>query len=144
MTPTFEIAVTLKGSNLQDVLAQAQALIDAEGKTAPTATAGKRTRKAAPVAEPEADSEELLAMDEETDAAEESEELGFDEETEVEEPPKKSKKLTDKDVNAAAMAHAKKHGRPKTLALLEKKFKVKSILELKADQYPAVVAALKV
>ena len=78
----------------------------------------------------------------------EGEELGFDsaEETEDEAPvakPAKASKLTDKDVHTAALAHAKKHGRPATLKLLKAKFGVASIAESKAADYAKVIAALK-
>ncbi len=144
----FEIAVTLKGKNLGEVLAQAQALIDSDASTAvATATTGKRGKKAAAAEELD---ESLIEGGEENgevvadETGGEEEQLGFD--MAEEEPPPKTtkKKLTDKDVNQAAMAHAKKHGRPVTLKLLAKNFKVKSILELKPEQYPKVIAALKV
>lgn len=141
----FEIAVTLKGGTIAEVLQQAQSLIDAEGTvtTIGPTTTGKRGRKAAPVADTD-----LLADD--SDAGEQLELGGDDTETEVdsflEEPPKetKTKKLTDKDVNTAAMAHAKKHGKPATMKILNGKFKIKSILELKPTQYAEVIKALKV
>jgi hypothetical protein len=68
-----------------------------------------------------------------------------DEDEEIEAAVKaKAKKATSEDVNAAAMAHAKINGRAKTLAILTKKFKVKSVLELKPDQYDSVISALEV
>lgn len=115
----------------------------ASGKT------GKGKQAAAVV-----DDEELSLDTEET---EEAEELGnFDdlggeteEAEELEAKPAKTgkgKKLTEKDVNVAAMAYAKVHGRQKTLALLTKKFKkpIKSILELKPEQYSLAIQTLGV
>lgn len=136
----FDIAVTLKGKSMADIVAQAQMLIDADANTAvTTATTGKRGKKAKTEAVEE--ETELLA---DTETSEDEGQLGFDMDEEEEEPTPSAKKLTDKDVNTAAMAHAKKHGRKETMGILTKKFKVKSILELKADQYPAVIKALKV
>lgn len=107
---------------------------------------GKTTKPVAKKAAAVVEESEDLLMD-----TEEMDELGFDggEAEELEEKPKAkkeapAKKLTDKDVNAAALAHAKENGRPATLAILNKKFKVKSILELKPEQYGAVITALAV
>ncbi len=143
----FEIAVTLKGTSIQDVLKQAQALIDADHGTAlAVATTGKKGKKPQPAA-PVEDDDILLASDDEVTEdtpADEDDALSFDDATDEEPAAKKTKKLTDKDVNAACMAHARKHGKAKTLALLAKTFKVKSILELKPELYSKAIAALKV
>jgi hypothetical protein len=107
-------------------------------KTAPKA----KVKTSAPQPEVEDESEEMDFDISSNDAA-----GGDDEEMDFEEKPKaktKAPKLTEKDVNAAAIKHAKANGRDKTLALLSKKFKVKSILELKPDQYADAVAALAV
>jgi len=158
-----QFEITLKGASFSDVVNQArQLVIEAEafrGTATPTVTKATPTKTKAPVKKLEAvDADDELAGDIEIgDEAEETDELSFDDETEdeVEEvqaaPAKtakttKAKKLTEKDVNAAAMAHAKVHGRQKTLALLTKKFKrpIKSILELKPDQYETAVQVLEV
>lgn len=151
---TQGVQITFKGTSFGDCIAQARALI--EGMTgvaetemtveAPQRKPGRPKTKVA--AAPVAEEPELMASEEtETDA------VGFDEAsedfaTEETEEPKaktaKAKKYTDKDVNTAAMNHAKTYGRPKTLAILSKKFKVKSILELKPEQYGEVIAALEV
>lgn len=149
----FEIAVTLKGKTLNEVIDQAKALVEAgEGGVVTQATRGKKGKSAAAVAEVEADEEMLDESEAEVTTEDDDNQMGFDmdadtdSEAEVEEPakPAKKAKLTDKQVNEAAMKHAKKHGRPATLKILEKKFKVKSILELKPEQYAQVIAALKV
>lgn len=142
----LEIQVTLKGKSVQELLAQAQAFIDADAPVALAgATTGKRSKKAAA---PKEDETLDTILDEVADETATDEELpGFDDEESGEEleekPAKKSAKITDKDVNTAAMKHAGKHGRPATKAVLAK-FKVKSILELKPEQYAKVVQALKV
>jgi len=147
------VTLTLTGKSLGDLAAQAIAFgtTAQEGvKIGKTSTTPPKTKKAAPVEEPEeidADelSDELEAAEETTDDADE---MGFDEEAEQEAPKKSAKaktaKLTEKDVNTAALAHARKHTRPKTLALLKSKFKVSSISELKPEQYSKVIEALKV
>jgi hypothetical protein len=145
MNMTTQLQITIHGANLNELIDGAKkfaASYETVTKTAPT-TAKPATKKAAPPVV-ETEDEDLMGD------TEESEDAGFDdladEEAEVEQPKKSAKapKVTDKEVNAAAMAHAKKHGRPKTLAILEKKFGVKSVLELKADQYSKVIEALKV
>lgn len=118
-----------------------------EEMTVTATPAPKKTKKAAAPAVVEEQMDEMAALGETETTEDESSEMGFDAD-EVEEMPapkaKKAAKLTDKDVNAAAMAHAKIHGRPMTLKILSGKFKVKSILELKPEQYAQVIAALKV
>ncbi len=118
------------------------------GQAETKAPAAKKT-KAAPVETAEESTDELENFGEEIEAAADEDEgdLGFDEMSEDEAPaPKatKAKKLTDKDVHSAALAHAKKFTRPVTLKLLAAKFKVKSIAEIKAEDYGKVIAALKV
>lgn len=137
------ISVTLNGANLDEIRKQAMSfLATTETEAKPT-----RSRKQAAPTTSELPDETL------DEVAEETVEESFDsledvsEET-IEETPaktakKKTTKLTEKDVNEQAMAHAKKFGRPKTLEILNKKFKVKSILELKPEQYAAVILALK-
>lgn len=145
-----EIQVTLKGATLTEIATQARLLADlAGGTTEAAAPVTKRGRKAkTETTAVEVNDYSFDSSDEETTEDVETTE-SFDEvETDevVEETPKKrakAKKLTDADVNDAAMAHAKKHGREKTLKVL-KKFGVKSILELDQDQYAEVVKALAV
>ena len=116
----------------------------AQASAAPVETKAKKAKLNLP----------LIEVPEETESFEESlgedegEELGFDsaEETEDEAPvakAPKASKLTDKDVHTAALAHAKKHGRPATLKLLKAKFGVASIAEIKAADYAKAIAALK-
>lgn len=105
--------------------------------------------------------EEEAASDDAPEADEEEEELApkkrgrprktsFDEEDEEEEKPtpKKAKKLTADDVNDACKLRAKrngggKDGRNEVLAILKKKFKVTSVMDLKEDQYAKVIAAMQ-
>lgn len=143
MNPGFEIAVTLKGTSIQDIVEQAKALIEADGAAAvTTATTGKRGKKAAAAVETDTDLDDLNGEAQETETTDEIE--SFDEVEETPAAPAKSAKITDKQVNTAAMNHAKKFGRPATMKILAGKFKVKSILELKPEQYGKVIAALKV
>lgn len=60
----------------------------------------------------------------------------------AEAPAATEKKLTIDDINEACMKYAKVKGRPQTLELLQKKFKVKSITELKPETFGKVVEAL--
>lgn len=129
-----EIQIVLRGKNLSDVVAQAQALINAEGSTT---TAPTTKKKAAPAPEVE-DSFDDAAETEET----ETENFGA-EEAEEAAPAKKAKKITSKDVNEAAIQHATANGRPATLKVLAK-FKVKSILELEEKDFAKVIKALEV
>lgn len=108
------------------------------GKAALSTAAAGKTRKTKPPVEVEEEEVEET-FEQETEVEEE----GFLEEAPVA-ASKKASKLTDKDVNNAAMAFAKKNGRPAVLEILSKKFKVKSILELKPEQYAVVVKALAV
>lgn len=162
LTPTGALAVIEAYKDAEKTATNVGAEYRETAGTTATTIKGKKTGKKTPP--PPADDEELIddgdpgedmemasTDDEETIEDEES----FDAEEEVEEeeaPAKKAKaatktdkpaKLTEKDVNRAAMAYAKVKGRPAVLKILEKQFKVKSILELKADQYPAVMKALK-
>lgn len=62
-------------------------------------------------------------------------------------PSTKGKKFTSDDVHDAckqrALRTGGKAGRNEVLAILEKKFKVESVSELKPEQYNAVVAAME-
>lgn len=140
------MSMTFSGKNFDEVIAQAKAFIEQEDGTT---TTGKTTpRKTKPAVE----AEQLDLLDSTEETEEETNELSFDdgnveEEEEVTAKPAKGapKKYTDKDVNQAAIKHAKANGgKAKTLKILEKKFGVKSILELKPTQYGQVIAALKV
>lgn len=155
-----QCTVTLSGKTFADVIAQAESLVTEarkfQGPTTGTADAPTpkirktKSAKALQVEESE-DDEESLDLTGTDETTTDEPELSFDDATsddeeEMEEPTpkKKTTKITDKDINAAAMAHAKKYGRPKTMKILNDKFKVKSILELKTDKYPEVLKALKV
>ena len=146
----FEL--TLKGDNFAGVIAQARALVAEADKLRPpqpaTATAA---RKAKPAAAPAVIEESFL--DDVAEAVEETEELPSDDTEvieQVEEPATKpaktatAKKLTKNDVDNAAIAHAKKNGRPATMKILATKFKAKSILEIKEANWPLVIKALAV
>ena len=153
------VTLALTGKSLGDLAAQAIAFgtTAQEGVRIGKATATtKKTKKAAAATEEDEvdeleETEEIDADDLGEDTLEaSSDEESFDDldEDEEEVTTKKSAKgktakVTEKDVNAAAKIHAKKHTRPETLKILAKKFKVKSISELKPDQYAAAVAALK-
>lgn len=137
----FEIAVTLKGKTLGEVIEQAKSLIDANESTAPIAAKRGRPTKAKEI---EAASDVELMDEDTTTATDDADDFSFDEDEVAAPKSAKSKKLTDKDVNNAAMAHAKENGRKATLSILAKKFKVKSILELKPEQYATVIEALAV
>lgn len=147
------VTILLTGATIGELAAKAMTFAqDVQGGVKiGKATTTKTKKTAAPVEEPEdieIDDADLEASDDVEETTDETDEMAFDED-EVEEAPKKSAKtkaakLTEKDVNTAALAHAKKHTRPKTLALLKKQFKVGSISELKPDQYGEVIKALKV
>lgn len=157
---TDTLTFVLTGKNIGELAAKALAFAeDAQqgvkvGKTTATTTKTKKTAAAAPVAEEideiEEPTDELTGDEEGIEMGASDEDEGFDdiEEEEIEEAPKKTAKaktakVTEKDVNAAALAHAKANTRPKTLALLKKHFKVGSISELKPDQYAKAVQVLK-
>jgi hypothetical protein len=131
------MSVTLKGSNLGEIVERARTFIEqTEGAT--TTPKGKKARGKTAVEDTE-DTDLLANGADDTDTTNDF----LDEE----EKPKaaKSKKITDKDVNAAAIAHAKHHGSKKaTLKVLKTKFDVESITELDEDQYAACIKALKV
>lgn len=146
----MELSVTFTGTNLEAVQKQAAAFAGVQTITGATpkievtkaALKNATTKKAAaPVVEDEDDASLELPGDVEDGS---DFDLGADEE--IEAPVKKkaaAPKLTEKEVNAAAKAHAGTHGRAATLAILKKQFKVQSILELKPDQYASVIKALK-
>ena len=139
------INLTLSGKTFADVHAKAVALSKELEKF--KATTGGKTAKPAKVVEEDETTFGSDEIEDDTSFDTPEEMLGDDageDETQTK-PAKTTKvKLTDKEVNAAAMAHARQNGRPATLKILEKKFKVKSILELKPEQYAAVVKALEV
>lgn len=137
-----KITISIQCDNVVDAQ---KILASLETKTeTPAPKAQKAPAKKAAVVE---DEDEMSFDDAATEDAEEILDEDVIEDEIVEEKPKAKKaaapKLTEKDVNAAAMKHAKKYGRTETEGIL-KKFKVKSILELKADQYAAVIKALAV
>jgi hypothetical protein len=164
-TTGIEIKVT--GTSIADVIKNTKQLVaemEAMLPTRTTTTAAaptKKVTKKGKLATVEADDElagDIEVADEDLMDAEEVEEaddaLSFDDATddeeEIEAPAPKAKaktkapKVTDKDVNAAAMAYAKKHGRPATLKVLKSKFKVESVTELSEDDYAKAIQALKV
>ncbi len=142
---THQFSVTVTAGTLGELIANIQTTLSTLDTLEPKAVTTKKAATTKKTAAPQALEEDMLG-DDAGEATEETEELGFD--SEEEKPAKKAaskaKKITDKEINAAAVAHAKENGRPATLAILQKKFKVKSILELKPEQYPAVLAALEV
>lgn len=155
------IEITLKGKTMGEILTAARSIVDeidqlqasASKAGASTTTAPKAKRKPPTATVETADDLDLdLAGDEDDLASEPAnaayDELSFDEETEEEAPKAKKTKAAPApkigDVNDAAKAHAKKNGREKTLAILTKKFKVKSVSELKPEQYAEVIKALAI
>jgi len=159
MTTTDAVQITLKGASFGDVINQAKSLILAAHtfEMTTTKTAATKTKGKVQAAALEETDEETL--DEETTEVDETETAEFDstdeETTEVDEELEtakkvskaakaKSKKLTSKDVNDAAMNYAKIHGRAKTFSILQKKLKVKSILELDVNQYETALKLLAV
>lgn len=143
-----EIQVTVRGTTHAEISKNLNAAAAAfAAANAPGTTTGRTsTKRAAPQQEPQEDNTDLDGLDASPEETTEVDETTFDEMPEEIAPPKaKAKtKLTDKDVNNAAMAYAKKHGKPATMKILTGKFKVKSILELKPEQYQTVITALKV
>lgn len=144
-------SLTIHGKTFQDVIAQASALVEtarefqAKGQAREVAAAPVEMPKvpkkskavaAAPVVE---EVQEDMFNDIEGDGED------FDAPVvETPKPAKKAKAITSAEINEACLAYAKVKGRPATLAILSGKFGVKSVLELDAKQYPAVIAALKV
>ena len=160
-----QITLTLTGKTLGDVAAQAMNFAQtAQGGiklgTAPTTKAATTTTKttakkaAAPIEDLDLGDSEIVDDDlvdaDLGDATDETDDASFDD-LEEEAPAKvatkttkaATTKLTEKDVSNQALAHSRKHGRPKTLAILKKTFKVGSLSELKPDQYAKVILALK-
>lgn len=148
-----QLTVTISGSTHAELIEGAKKFVAASGAvtTAGAATKAAAAPKKAPVKAAE-ETEDLLGSDDagddsllgdgSDDAGDDS--LSFDATEETPAPAKKkAAKITEKEVNAAAMAHAKANGRPETLKILKSKFKVASLTELKADQYAAFIAALK-
>lgn len=144
------VKVTFEGANLGEVITHAKNFLSvadqiagagavSAGPQVPVETTTKRTRKAAAAPAAPAQTEMFGA---EPEAADDF--MNPPEETTTISAKTVAKKLTEKDVNDACIAHAKIHTKPVTLGILSKKFNVKSVLELKPEQYPAVVDALKV
>ena len=156
---TQNFKVTLTGKNFSDVISQAKDLVNTYGNYSPSGSGGDPgvksggsarmatkvtpAKKAAPVEDEETyDLDTTSASDDDTDFMD----VPDEDDVPVKKTAAKTKapKLTDADVNTACKAYAKVHGKPATLAILKKKFKVQSILELKADQYAAAIEALEV
>lgn len=140
-----KVSVSFSGPTMEEVQSAARKFLGLDtGKTVET----KRGRKPAQIEEPLELEPEGLDVD--TNLVGADADLGLDDSNDVnfdaEPEPKKSAattKLTAKDVNAAALAHAKKNTRAATMKVLAK-FKVQSINDLKPAQYAEVVKALKV
>lgn len=146
MQNQFEL--TVKGDNFAAVVKQMRELVDAADKihAAPTKRAAKP-----PVDVPDETLLDQVAEAVETDEPGETLESFDDAPADiVDEAPAKpakvaaGKKVSKNDVDAAAMAHAKKHGRPATMKVLAATFKAKSILEIPEKNWPAAIKALKV
>lgn len=144
-----QLSVTITGKNIGELAASAMAFAQSTqtatklGAT-PAATTTKKKAASAPVEETLDDGlldETPIEAADGDDAIE-----SFDDLPEETPAPAatKGKKITEKEVNQAALAHSKTHTRPKTLELLNKHFKVKSISELKPEQYAKVLTVLKV
>ena len=146
-----QLSITITGASLPELIAGAKKFVTANqtSETTTTVAASKKAaaKKAAPQVEEteEIDTDLIGGDEEETETEETDDALSFDSEDEEEAPKaKKAPKLTEKDVHAAAIAHAKKNTKAKTLELLQKKFKVKSIMELKPEQFAKAIEVLKV
>lgn len=126
----------------------AEAIADVDETPAPKAKRGRPAKAAAPAASFEED-EETEAVETEAGEAEES----FEDEESFEETPapKKAKaaRLTLDNINDLCKAFAREHGggkegREAVLKILKKSFKVTSISELDAEDYPKVAKLLSV
>jgi hypothetical protein len=144
-----EIQVTLKGATLTDIATQALNLA-AMVQGASTPVKVTKTTKAVKTSAVEVDETLLASDEEETDLLSDDDTTLMADEEAVEEveavvtkKAKAAKKLTEVDVNAAAVAHAKTHGKKETFKILGK-FNVKSILELAEKDYAKVIKALEV
>lgn len=140
------IEVKVAGATPAEVLTKLNAAVATWTKTGATAPAKTTKKVAAPIEETEDEELSLDANDELADDMAFDDVPEYDEEVEEPAPKKtaaKAKKLTEKDVNAAALAFSKAKGRPAAMKVLAK-YKVKSILELKPEQYAKVIADLKV
>ena len=160
MTPSQQVEVKLVGSSFAEVLFQAKKFladyekvagskaVDTTEPLTGTGPSTKKTKKAAPVVEEVVAEDEDLLADGPANAPSDSEDdsLSFDD-TEEEEAPKKTKKqkaLKVEDVNAAAIAYAKVHGRPAALKILKTKFKTESVKEIPEAKYADVIKAFEV
>lgn len=145
-----QLSITITGASLPELIAGAKKFVTANQTSETTTTVAAPKKAAAKKAAPQVEETEEIDTDligegddEETEDADDA--LSFDSEDEEEAPKaKKAPKLTEKDVHAAAIAHAKKNTKAKTLELLQKKFKVKSIMELKPEQFAKAIEILKV
>lgn len=109
---------------------------------APAAVAGAKKGKKA-----KEDEEEFDLEEQEEDESEETEEESEEEETEEESEDEDADEAEDdgpslEDMVSAFQKYAKKTSRDKAAAVL-KKFKVKSVRDLKAKDYKAVLKSLK-
>lgn len=170
MENTLQITLNFKSGTTPDIIAaqlrmqagifegmspkEAASRTNTDGEKAPAKAASK---KAAPVVEPvDTDDDEDFAPKKSTkkaaaasfddDDAEETEAVTEDEEEDFTTPPKKTAeakkpKLTVDMVNDACKTKAKETDRETVLKIL-KKFKVKSVSELKPEQYGAVIEAM--
>lgn len=129
----LQVTVNVKPQDLTKL----QGLLAQLSDEAPAATPVKTGKKAAKAPEPEATEEEETASDDAPATDEEETTFAMDEEeTEAE---AEAPKLTKKDLLAALKAGPKE----KVTKLLQTKFKIKNINELKEDQYEAVIKAVK-
>lgn len=122
------------------------------GGSAPAASAPVKTGKPGRPAKPKDEEEEefdLTDAEEEQEEEENENEEESEEETEEEEESGESESEEEEapsvslqDVIGAFQKYAKKNSREDAAKVL-KKFKVKSVKDLKKDQYPAVLKALK-
>lgn len=154
---SVQLAVTLTGKDFSELKKSAMQFLEMENiaPTKTTPTAPKKKAAPAPVEETEEfeseeteDANDIANFDDADEEPTEDEAEVEDEETEAPASKKKSApafatkkaaKITDDQLNKAGIAHAKRHTRPKTLALLKKHFGVKSLLEIKdADRAKAL------
>lgn len=146
----MEITLTLNNLTPEKALAilsayngEGSVTLSGMGKTPMTLPVkAKTTKKTKAPEQMEMGTEEIDELAAASDDAEET----FEEFEELEEkaPAKKAPaKITEKMVHSAAHAHAEANGKKATVAILQK-FKVKSILELKPEQYAKVLQALAI
>lgn len=152
--------VLMAGDQSKTFLGDLEALVERMEAAVGASGVKKSSSKAEAAAEPEEEEDDFAkkpggkkgakGFDEDEDdapakksASKKAADFGSEEEAEEPAPKKgKAKKLTVDDVNDACKAHAGRHNRAETLALLKKKFKVSSVTELEPEDYEACIEAM--